>query len=186
MVNHAETVKLLAKSTAKIADRLPRVKILSQLYTTKQMRLAVDNLYSGILEFLLTAHSWCNESKLRHFYHSFTRPHELRYHELLDRITECSNNVMELAVLGSYAEIRVMHTSQARKLEDILNALEVADRERENQLQGLTRAVSRLETSEERLERKLDLVLRLLEASSQTVIELLAKTESRYCSLHYV
>jgi len=186
VVNHAETLKLLAKSTTEIANRLPRVKILSQLYATKQMRLAVDNLYSCILEFLLSAHSWCNESKFRHFYHSFTQPHKLHYQGLLDRITDCSNNVMELAALGSQTEIRVMHASQARKLEEILNGLEAVDKERENQLQGLTRVVSRLETSEERLERKLDLVLSLLEASGQTVMELLAKTESRCCSLHYV
>ncbi|KAK0645965.1 hypothetical protein B0T16DRAFT_390484 [Cercophora newfieldiana] len=182
VVNHAETLKLLAKSTSEIATRLPRIKILSQLYATQQMRLAVDNLYSCILEFLLSAHAWCNESKFRHFYHSFTRPHKLRYHELLDRITDCSNNVIELAALGSQAEIRVMHTSQARKLEEILNALEVADRQRQNQLNGLTQVVSRLEGSEERLERKLDLILSLLEASGQTVMDLLAKTET----LHYL
>jgi hypothetical protein len=144
------------------------------------MRVAIDNLYSCILEFLLSAHSWCNESKFRHFYHSFTRPHKLRYHELLDRVTDCSNNVIELAALGSQAEIRVMHTSQAKKLEDILNTLEVADKERESQLQGLTQVVSRLELSDGRLERKLDMILSLLEASGQTVIDLLEKTESMF------
>jgi len=186
VVNHAETLKLLAKSTTEIANRLPRVKMLSQLYSTKKMREAVDNLYSCILEFLLIAHSWCNESKFRHLYRSFTQPHKLQYQRLLDRITDCSNNVMELATLGCQTEIRVMHTSQARKLVDILNALEVGNKEREHQLQGLARVVSRLQTSEERLEMKLDMVFSLLEASGQTVNELLAKTESRRYSLRYV
>ncbi|KAF4463675.1 nacht domain [Fusarium albosuccineum] len=112
-VNHGETLKLLSKSLVQVAQRLPQVEILSTLYPTKQIRLVVETLYAGILEFLLIAHSWCKESKFSHFYHSFTRPHELHYNELLERISDCSNSINELANIGSHSEIRVMHKTQA-------------------------------------------------------------------------
>ncbi|KAK4250458.1 hypothetical protein C7999DRAFT_29042 [Corynascus novoguineensis] len=178
VVNHAETLKLLAKSTSQIATRLPRIRALSKLYATKQMRLAVESLYSCILEFLLTTHSWVNESKLRHFYHSFTRPHKLRYDDLLGRITDCSNDIIELATLGSQTEIRVMHTSQTSKLDDILSTLDAEDKARQNQLEGLAHLVSRLTMSDRRQERKLDLIISLLKASGLTIDELLTKAEA--------
>lgn len=110
-VNHAETLKLLSTSLLEVAQRLPRVEVFSMLYPTKQFCLATESLYAAILEFLLIAHAWCNESKFRHIYHSFTRPHELRYQDLLERITDCTNNILELADVGSHTEIRVMHVT---------------------------------------------------------------------------
>ncbi|RYP68986.1 hypothetical protein DL770_008336 [Monosporascus sp. CRB-9-2] len=162
--NHGETLKLLAKSVSQVA----------------QMRLAVESLYTCILEFLCMAHAWCNESKFRHFYHSFTRPHELRYNDLLERVTDCSNNIVELAAVSSQAEIHVMHKTQARKLDDIISTLKVADKDRKNQLDGITYVVSRLEASDRKQEKKLDLIISLLEASGLTINDLLAKTESKY------
>ncbi len=180
MVNHAETLKLLAKSTSQIATRLPRIKMLSKLYATQHMRQAIESLYSCILEFLLTAHSWVNESRFRHIYHSITQPHKLQYDGLLDKITDCSNNILELAALGSQAEIRVMHTSQARKLDDILSALDAADRERAGHRDILARIVSRLDISDKSQEKKLDMVISLLEATGLTIEQLLLKTESEF------
>jgi hypothetical protein len=125
-VNHGETLKLLAKSISQIAARLPRFKLVSKLYPTAQMRLAIETLYSCLLEFLIRAHGWCNESKLSHFYHSYTRPHELRYKDLLERVTACSNNIIELAAIGSQAELHLMHNTQDRKLDLIISLLEAS------------------------------------------------------------
>ncbi|KAK3986122.1 hypothetical protein QBC44DRAFT_297685 [Cladorrhinum sp. PSN332] len=178
VVNHSETLRLLAKWTSQVAMRLPRIKALSTLFTTDHMRSAVESLYSCILEFLLTAHSWCNESKLQHFYHSFTRPHKLRYNDLLERIEQCTQNTIELAALGSQAEIRDMHTVQSEKLKEIIAALQTADVDRQRQMDALSLAISRLETSDRRQEQKLDVILSLLEASGVTINELLVKTET--------
>ncbi|KAI1412296.1 hypothetical protein F5Y13DRAFT_45773 [Hypoxylon sp. FL1857] len=178
VVNHSETLKLLAKNIYQVALRLPRVKILSILYPTEQMRLAVESLYSCILEFLLMAYGWCNESKFQHIYHSFTRPHELRYNDLLERITDYSNNLMELATVGSQAEIRVMHRTQAKKLEDVVTMLEASEKNRKDQIDGVARAVSRLEILGREHGEKLDIVLSLLEGSGLTIKDLLEKIET--------
>ncbi|KAL3423071.1 hypothetical protein PVAG01_04818 [Phlyctema vagabunda] len=126
VVNHEETLKLLAKSVAQIAARLPRFKLVSKLYPTAEMRKAIETLYSCLLEFLIRAHGWCSESKIRHFYHSYTQPHELRYQDLLQRITDCSNNILELATVSWQVEIRVMHKIQKEKLGLIISLLETS------------------------------------------------------------
>ncbi|KAI1759878.1 hypothetical protein GGR53DRAFT_512112 [Hypoxylon sp. FL1150] len=177
-VNHAETLKLLAKSISQVAVRLPRINILSILYPTEQMRLAVENLYSCILNFLLMAHAWCNESKFRHIYHSFTRPHVLRYNDILERVTDCSNNIIELASVGSQAELRVMHKSHSSRLDNIISILETADKERKDQLGGLANVVSKLEGSQREQENKINIIISALETSGLTVNDLLVKMET--------
>lgn len=178
MVNHAETLKLVAKSTCQVGMRLSRVKIVSTIYPTANMRLAVENLYSCILEFLLIAHSWCKESKLRHFIHSFTRPHQLQYDDLLQRIAVASDNITELAAVGSQAELRVMHTTHSGKLEGILSAMDDAEKSYKQQLDGLTQVVSALRISNEKHEKKLDLIVSLLEVSGLTMNDFITKVES--------
>ncbi|KAL8385526.1 hypothetical protein RB599_007402 [Gaeumannomyces hyphopodioides] len=178
VVNHAETLKLLAKSTSQIATRLPRIKMLSRLYATQRMRQAIESLYSAILEFLLTAHSWVSESKLRHIYHSLTRPPKLQYEGLLDKIVDCSNNIVELAALGSQVELRAMHTSQARKLDDILSGLHATNREQSSHQDGLAQIASRMEISGRNQENKLDLIVSLLGATGLNIEQLLVKTET--------
>ncbi|KAF3806906.1 hypothetical protein GCG54_00007157 [Colletotrichum gloeosporioides] len=178
VVNHAETLKIVAKSTCQVGIRLSRVKADSTIYPTTNMRLAVENLYSCILEFLLIAHSWCKESKLRHFIDSFTRPHQLQYDNLLQRSVVASDNNAELAAIGSQAELRVMHTTHSGKLEGILSAIEEAEKSYKQQLDGLTQVVSRLRVSNEKHERKLDLIVPLLEASGLTMHDLISKVES--------
>ncbi|CAI0648972.1 unnamed protein product [Colletotrichum noveboracense] len=178
VVNHAETLKLVAKSTCQVGMRLSRVKIVSTIYPTTNMRLAVENLYSCILEFLLIAHSWCKESKLHHFIHSFTRPHQLQYDDLLQRIALASDNITELAAVGSQAELRVMLTTHSGKLEGILSAMEDAEKSYKQQLEGLTQVVSRLKVSNEKQEKKLDLIVSLLEASGLTMNDLVTKEET--------
>lgn len=93
------------------------------------MRLAVEKLYTCLLEFLIRAHGWCNESKMRHFYHSYTQPRELRYKDLLDRVTQHSNDIIQLATIGAQVELRIMHRTQDiqnKKLDLILSTLEAS------------------------------------------------------------
>ncbi|KAF5233899.1 hypothetical protein FANTH_12406 [Fusarium anthophilum] len=178
VVNHGETLKLLSKSFFEVAQRLPRIEHLSTLYPTKNMKLAIESLYSCIMEFLLIAHSWCNESKFKHIYHSFTRPHELRYGDLLQRIETCTNNINELATVGSQTELRVMHNTQSSKLNEIISSLQTSEKTRQAQIDGLNCAISRLEISSRDHDRKLDLIMQWLEASGLTINDLLTKIET--------
>ncbi|KAF5613802.1 uncharacterized protein FSUBG_414 [Fusarium subglutinans] len=178
VVNHGETLKLLSKSLFEVAQRLPRIEHLSALYPTKNMKLAIESLYSGIMEFLLIAHSWCNESRFKHIYHSFTRPHELRYSDLLQRIETCTGNINELATVGSQTELRVMHNTQSSKLNEIILSLQTSEKTRQAQIDGLNCAISRLEISSRDHDRKLDLIMQWLEASGLTINDLLTKIET--------
>ncbi|KAF5640539.1 hypothetical protein F52700_3690 [Fusarium sp. NRRL 52700] len=178
VVNHGETLKLLSKSLFEVAQRLPRIEHLSALYPTKNMKLAIESLYSCIMEFLLIAHSWCNESKFKHIYHSFTRPHELRYGDLLQRIESCTDNINELATVGSQTELRVMHNTQSSKLNEIISSLQTSEKTRQAQIDGLNCAISRLEISSRDHDRKLDLIMQWLEASGLTINDLLTKIET--------
>lgn len=150
------------------------------LYPTKQIQLAVESLYAAILEFLLIAHAWCNESKLRHIYHSFTRPHELHYKDLLERIADCTNNISELANVGSHTEIRVMHATHTSKLDEIIQALKESESDRKREMDSLSYAVSRLEISNREHDRKLDTIIQLLAASGITINDFIAKVESEH------
>ncbi|KAF4968393.1 hypothetical protein FSARC_4190 [Fusarium sarcochroum] len=178
VVNHGETLRLLAKSLHDVSQRLPRIEHLSKLYPTKRMRLAIEGLYSCIMEFLLIAHAWCNESKFRHIYHSLTRPHELRYNDLLERITTYTNNISELATVGSQTELRIMHDTQSEKLNNIIESLQTIENTRKAQIDGLNCAISRLETSSRDHGRKLDLIMQWLEASGLTINDLLTSIEA--------
>ncbi|KAK5991936.1 hypothetical protein PT974_05326 [Cladobotryum mycophilum] len=109
VIQHEKTVKLLAKSLAEIAERLPRLHLTSGLYPTPQMRRAAEELYSSILKFLMRAYDWYNEGKLYHIIHSFTKPPELYYSDLLEEITANSRNIDQLAIAASQAEMRDMH-----------------------------------------------------------------------------
>ncbi|WAO88765.1 Hypothetical protein NCS54_00612700 [Fusarium falciforme] len=143
-VNHLETLELLSTSLLEVAQRLPRAKVLSMLYPTKEIRVAVERLFAAILEFLMMAHSWLNESKFRHIYHSFTRPHELRYKKLLERMANCTNEINEWADVGVRTEIRIMHTGFISQLEKAITAVQNSTSDTEHRIEGLTRAVSNL------------------------------------------
>jgi hypothetical protein len=162
-----------------VSQRLPRIEHLSALYPTKNMKLAIESLYSCIMEFLLIAYSWCNESKFKHIYHSFTRPHELRYSDLLQRTETCTGNINELPAVGSQTELRVMHNTQSAKLNEIILTLQTSEKTRQAQIDGLNCAISLLETSSRDHDRKLDLIMQWLEASGLTINDLLTKIESK-------
>lgn len=168
---------------SQVGNRLPRTKIMAELYPTEEMQRAIQNLYSEILKFLLMAHEWCNESKLRHIYHSFTRPHQLRYSDLLNNIEDCTREISEVAAIGNQAELRTMRVSQGTKLEAIISTLDASDRERRRQEDGLLHVVSRLENSEREHLKKLDLIISLLHAGGLTIDDLLKRTDGKYFRL---
>ncbi|KAK6221433.1 hypothetical protein LQW54_001535 [Pestalotiopsis sp. IQ-011] len=178
IVNHGETLKMLAKSIAQVGARLPRIKIVSELYPIGQMRMGIESLYAEILTFLLKAHEWCNESRLQRVLYSITKPPTLKYGDTLARIEDLSRDIIELAAVASQREIRVMHTSQHGQLENIIARLEAADRDRDVQLRGLYHIVSSLGISHGKPEEKVDLMLSLLNATGLTINDLLAKADS--------
>lgn len=179
-MNHEENLTLLAKSIHQLGMQLPRMEILSILYPTQQMRIAVECLYSCVMEFLLRSHEWLNESRLHHLYHSVTRPHALHFDDVLARVKSCSNDILELASVGSQAEIRVMHETQTGTLEgikSIVSRLEASEKHRNDQLDSLADSVSRLKR-----EYKEDVgrIVSLIESSGLTINDLLSKVESEY------
>ena len=101
--------KSLAKGLCHVADSLPRLEFLTLLYPTRRMKQAVADLYAYILRFLIRAQGWYQESGLLHALHSFTRPAELRYADIIEEIEACTRTVDSLASAGAQAEQRDMH-----------------------------------------------------------------------------
>ena len=101
--------KSLAKGLCHVADSLPRVEFLTLLYPTRRMKQTVADLYAYILRFLIRAQGWYQESRLLHAFHSFTRPAELRYADIIEEIEACTRTVDRLASAGAQAEQRDMH-----------------------------------------------------------------------------
>ena len=93
------------------------------LYPTELMREAVVGLYTHLIRFFIRAYDWYQESTFKHVYHSVTRPYELRYKDLVEKVTECSESIDKLAVSGAQAEQRDMH----KKLDVILSRQDRSD-----------------------------------------------------------
>ena len=104
--NHEATTSLISKALSQIADSLPRVELITVLYPTDRIRQAVSILYASLVRFFIRAHEWCQEGTMRHFWHSITRPPELRYKDLLEDITANSREINQLAAASSRVEIR--------------------------------------------------------------------------------
>jgi hypothetical protein len=79
------------------------------LYPTDQIKRAIVAMYAYILRFLLRALRWYQESKPMHILHAITRPPELRYDDLLKKISSLAHNITEIALLSSHAEQRDLH-----------------------------------------------------------------------------
>jgi hypothetical protein len=135
-VNHERALTTLTNALSDIAEKLPRVEIAIHLYPTTRMKNAVSTLYSHILQFYMKAHEWYQEGRLSHALHSFTRPHELHYDEILAKISSQSLIVKDLAVIGSQVEQRDMHVEQ--KLHSI------KQQEMDGKLDELTTLVTQL------------------------------------------
>lgn len=123
------------------------------------------------------AHGWCGESRLRQIYHSLTRPHELRYGDLLGSITDCSKNILELATLGSQAEIRVIRKFHDSKLDEIIATLNASEKLRDQEMRRLAQLVVRLETSGKQQDKKLEQIILFLQTSGATLDDIIAKIE---------
>ncbi|KAK1237851.1 hypothetical protein MKX08_002430 [Trichoderma sp. CBMAI-0020] len=94
---HEKTIELLAKFIAQISESLPRAQLSSDLYPTPQMKVALEELYALVLNFLVKAYDWYKEEKLSHFLHSVTRPLHRVYADLVAEIAENSRKIDQLA-----------------------------------------------------------------------------------------
>ncbi|KAM0510854.1 hypothetical protein ACHAPE_010480 [Trichoderma viride] len=108
-VEHEKTTQLLAKSIAQIAESLPRMHLSSDLYPTPQMKVALEELYASVLNFLVKAYEWYNEGKLSHMFHGVSQQWNRVNADLVDEIAEKSRRIDQLAATASQAELRDMH-----------------------------------------------------------------------------
>ena len=122
-LNHETLISMVAKGLSQIADALPRVELATVLYPSERMQHVISELYAYIIRFFIRAHDWYQESTLHHVLHAITRPAELRYKDLLDKITERSHAVDQLALSASQEEQRTMH----KKLDVVVAKLEQSE-----------------------------------------------------------
>ena len=108
-MNHEAVISSLAKAIGDIADELPRIQLTAKLYASEEMKVAIARLYACIIQFFLRAFDWYRERRIWHVVHAFTRPVELRYKSLIEKIKDCSRSVDRLAVLGQQIEQRAIH-----------------------------------------------------------------------------
>lgn len=73
------------------------------------MKRAVAELYANIIKFLVRSKRWYEEGKLKHIWHSLSRPSELRYADLLENVKERSELIETLSASGAQAEQREIH-----------------------------------------------------------------------------
>jgi hypothetical protein len=117
--NHENLLASLCKELSQIGDALPRIKLASVLFPTRRMELAITELYSYIIQYMIRSKRFYEESKIYHALHSITRPVELRFADLLGKIERCSQNVSDLAVAGAQAEQRDIHL-ELRELRELI------------------------------------------------------------------
>ncbi|KAM0125789.1 hypothetical protein ACHAO1_010440 [Botrytis cinerea] len=124
VVNHEKSLAIIMDSLCSVADVLPRMENTVNLYPTVQMRKFMIMLYAQIIKFLTVSLSWFKESKALHILHSFTRPPELCYSDLVQKIGNLSQSISTAAQFSSFAEQRDMHSvmnnimSRQESLED--------------------------------------------------------------------
>jgi hypothetical protein len=99
----------LSKALVQIAAVLPRANAKLLLYPTEQIKYAVSALFAQIIKFIQRATNWYSEGRAKHVITAILRPAPLRFQDLLDEITSCSEAVDQLAVSASQAELRDMH-----------------------------------------------------------------------------
>lgn len=90
---------------------MPRAELLLKLYPNPEVKRIVVEVYTQILRFLLRALGWYQESKFKHILGSITRPAELRYDDVLEKITALSNSLFWISSASSQAEQRDIHTT---------------------------------------------------------------------------
>jgi len=112
VVNQEKLLNTLSQGLCSIADVLPRLEQTVRLFPTEDIRRAVIVMYAYVLRFLIRSLRWYQESKRSHLIHSITRPTELRYDDLVQKICYLSRNIADLASASSQAEIRGLHLEQ--------------------------------------------------------------------------
>lgn len=109
VINHEDVNTALANALLEIGDLLPRVELASALYPTERMKSAMTTLYAYLLKFFIRSRNWYNEGSWKRIVHSITRPSELRYKDLLEKIGRASNEITQLSQSASQAEVRTIH-----------------------------------------------------------------------------
>lgn len=112
VVNQEKLLSRLSQGLCQIADVLPRLELTASLYPTERVKRAIVAMYAHVLKFLIRSLRWYQETKISHAIHSITRPAELRYNDLLEKISYLSRNVTDLALTSSHAELRDIHLEQ--------------------------------------------------------------------------
>lgn len=101
---------------------LPRTELHSELYPTERMREAVAQLYAQIIEFALMAVRWFKKGKLMHSFAAVVHPFKISFGPVVEKISELSRRVDELANAASKAEIRDQH-AKIHSLENRMDEL---------------------------------------------------------------
>lgn len=107
-MNHDKTITRLAQGLSQIADSLPCIDFLSQLYPTDLMKTAIAEVNAYILRFLIRAYDWYREGPWKHILHSLTRPAELRYDDIMEAISQRTAKIKDLASYGGQGKIHNM------------------------------------------------------------------------------
>ncbi|KAJ1337331.1 rabenosyn-5 [Microdochium nivale] len=178
VLNHGQTLKLLAKSITEVAQRLPNIRKLSTLHPSNEMKVAIETLYSHILKFFVKAYEWLTESKLKHVIHSLTQPPQLIYGDILSDIIESSSRITDLANIESQLEIRIMHEDHSQRMRDINTMVKTADLARRDEVGLLEQSLSRLQTSQQRQEKQIARVIMMLTGTGNTVDKVLTQVET--------
>ncbi|ETS77199.1 hypothetical protein PFICI_11073 [Pestalotiopsis fici W106-1] len=114
VMEHERTAVTVVTGLSEIAGSLASVELAIMLYPHEIMRRAVSMLYAHIIQFLIRAWAYYEESTPRRALHSITRPSALRYNDLILAIRSDTENVRRNAAASSHAEFRVLH----RKVDD--------------------------------------------------------------------
>lgn len=79
------------------------------LWPTPQIIREVSHLYAYIIKFLQRAISWYFEGRLKHMFTAVFRPMPLRFQDLLEEISSCSQTIDRLAETESQTTQKEMH-----------------------------------------------------------------------------
>lgn len=118
VVNQQKLISRLSSGLCQIAEVLPRAELILRLYPIPGVRHLISNMYAHILKFLVRSLHWYQESKLSHLVHAITRPVELRFDDLIEKIRLLSSNMTNLALASGHAEQRDMHTEQKKSFNE--------------------------------------------------------------------
>ncbi|KAF7918457.1 uncharacterized protein EAE98_009700 [Botrytis deweyae] len=110
VVNHEKSLAIITDGLCQVADVLPRMENTVNLYPTVQMRKYMIMLNAQIIKLLTVSLSWFKESRALHIIHSVTRPPQIQYNDLVEKIVILSQSISTTAQLSSFAEQRDMHS----------------------------------------------------------------------------